>query len=174
LLEEFLSSGDGLRNFVRWNCTSSCPRDHVCCFLFENYRLAAPLHSTPKNATWFGRIFIFLAGSVGALQFGIAILKRKHILINPGQADRALQISSFVVEILFVAVLTPFLVMSIRQLIRREDQNKINQLITVFLILVWTYLLWQMIPGMAKELFSLLRYVIPTGWPNRVHQLFEV
>jgi hypothetical protein len=69
--------------------------------------------------------------------------------------DRALQISNFILELLFVALATPFLILSVRQFIRREDRNKVSQLITIFLTLIWAYLLWNVIPGIAKGVSSI-------------------
>jgi hypothetical protein len=105
----------------------------------------------PQKMTWFGRMFMFVAGSVGVFQFGLAILKTKHVTINPAWSDVGLPVSRFFLEILFLVLAIPFLIASIRSLIRREEPNKINRLITLFLILICAYLLWNVLPGMAKE-----------------------
>jgi FtsH-binding integral membrane protein len=111
-----------------------------------------PFHSNPQKITWFGRMFMFLAGSVGVLQFGLAILKRQQVTINPAWPDVGLPVTKFFLEILFLVLALPFLISSIRGLIRREEPNKINRLITVALAIVWAYLLWNVLPGMAKEI----------------------
>ncbi len=110
-----------------------------------------PFHSKPQKITWFGRMFMFLAGSVGVLQFGLAILKTRQVTISPTWSDRWLPLSKFFLEILFLVLALPFLIASIRALIRREEPNKINRLISVALAIVWAYLLWNVLPGMAKE-----------------------
>lgn len=117
-----------------------------------------PIHSKPQKITWFGRVFMFFAGSVGVFQFGLAILHREHVTISPVWLDIGLPVSKFILEILFLALAVPFLISSIKALIRREEPNKINRLITVALIVVWSYLLWSVLPGMAKEVSSVVHH----------------
>jgi hypothetical protein len=105
----------------------------------------------PQKITWFGRIFLFLVGLVFVYQSGLTILKSKHVLVNPTWFGIGLAVSKFFLEILFLVLALPFLIASIRALIRREEPNKINRLITVALAIVWAYLLWNVLPGMAKE-----------------------
>ena len=107
--------------------------------------------SKPQKMTWFGRIWMFLAGLTGVYGFGLPILKRLHVATNPAWSDVGLRVSKFILEILFLVLALPFLIASIRALIRREEPNKINRLITVALAIVWAYLLWNIVPGMAKE-----------------------
>ena len=89
----------------------------VAAFASKTIVWRPPIHSKPQKLTWFGRVFMFSAGSVGALQFGIAILKRRGVLLNPAWFDRALQMSKFILELLFIALVTPLLIIYIRQLI---------------------------------------------------------
>lgn len=105
----------------------------------------------PEKITWFGRSFLFLVGSVFVYQSGLTILKSKHVLVNPMWSAIGLPVSKFILEILFVVLALPFLISSIRGLIRREEPNKINRLITVALAIVWAYLLWNVLPGVARE-----------------------
>ncbi len=123
----------------------------VAAFVSKTMVWHPPFHSEPQKITWFGRMFMFLAGSIGVLQFGLAILKTKQVTINPAWYDRWLPVSKFFLEILFLLLALPFLTASIRALIRREEPNKINRLITAALAIVWAYLLWTVLPGMAKE-----------------------
>lgn len=53
-----------------------------------------PFPRNPQKITWFGRLFMFLAGSVGVLQFGLAILKKKQVTINPEWSNVGLPVSS--------------------------------------------------------------------------------
>jgi len=105
----------------------------------------------PQEMTWFGRIWMFLAGLTGVYGFGLPILKHLRVAINPAWSDVGLRVSKFILETLFLVLAVPFLIASIRALIRREEPNKINRLISVALAIVWAYLLWNVLPGMAKE-----------------------
>ena len=105
----------------------------------------------PQKITWFGRIFLFLVGSVFVYQSGLTILKSKHVLVSPSWSGIGLPVSKFFLEILFLVLAIPFLIASIRSLIRRDEPNNINRLITLFLTVICAYLLWNVLPGMAKE-----------------------
>jgi hypothetical protein len=122
----------------------------IAAFVSKTMIWHPPFHSKPQKITWFGRMFMFLAGSIGMLQFGLAILKTKQVT-NPAWSERWLPVSKFFLEILFLALALPFLIASIRALIRREEPSKVNRLISVALAIVWAYLLWNVLPGMAKE-----------------------
>jgi hypothetical protein len=117
-----------------------------------------PIHTSPQKITWFGRVFMFFAGSAGVLQFGLAILKRKHAIISPAWTDIGLHVSKFTLELLFVVLAVLLLISCIKALVRREEPNKINRLITVALTLVWAYLLWNVLPGIAKEVSSVVHH----------------
>lgn len=128
----------------------------VAAFVSKTIVWRPPIHNTPRKITWFGRVFMFLAGSVGVLQFGIAVLRRRGVLINPVWSDRALQTSTLILEFLFLTLVTPLLIVLIRQLIRREDPSKVNRVITVFLTAVSAYLLWNVIPDIVTKASGVL------------------
>ena len=108
--------------------------------------------SKSQKMTWFGRTWMFLAGLTGVYEFGLPILKQLHVVINPAWSDVGLRVSKFILETLLLLLVVPFLFASIRVLIRREEPSKINRLISVALVIVWAYLLWNVLPGMAKEI----------------------
>ena len=97
---------------------------------------------------------MFLAGLTGVYGFRLPILKRLHVATNPAWSDVGLRVSKFSLEILFLVLALPFLIASIRALIRREEPNKINRLITVALAIVWAYLLWNIVPGIGQGSFG--------------------
>ena len=45
----------------------------IAAFVSKTMIWHPPFHSIPQKITWFGRMFMFLAGSIGMLQFGLAI-----------------------------------------------------------------------------------------------------
>lgn len=98
----------------------------VAAFVSKTMVWHPPFHSESRKITWFGRMFMFLAGSVGVLQFGLAILRTKQVTINPAWSVRWLPVSKFFLEILFLVLVLPFLIASIRALIRREEPNKVS------------------------------------------------
>lgn len=110
-----------------------------------------PYPNKPQKITWFGRVFLFVAGSACMLQFGLAILKTKQVTINPAWSDRWLPLSKVFLGILFLVVALQALIASIRALIRREKPNKINRLTSVAFAIIVPYLLWNLLPIMAKE-----------------------
>ena len=123
----------------------------VAAFVSKSMVWHPPFHSEPQKITWFGRMFMFLASSVGMFQFGLAILKQLHVATHPIWSGVGLHVTKFILEVLFLVLALPFLISSVRALIRREEPNKINRLITAALAIVWAYLLWTVLPGMAKE-----------------------
>lgn len=54
----------------------------ACAFISKTIVWRPPIHSNPTKTAWFGRIFMFCVGLVGVLEFGGAIFKWNHTLVN--------------------------------------------------------------------------------------------
>jgi hypothetical protein len=84
------------------------------CFVSKTIVWGRMVGGKPQKITWFGRLFLFLAGSVGLCEFGLAILKRLRIAINPWWLAVALPVGKGVLFLLFLALAVPFIVVPIR------------------------------------------------------------
>ena len=116
--------------------------------------------SRPQKITWFGRIFLFLAGSVGVFQFGLTILKKQHVAVNPSLSDIGLPLSEVVLSLLFLSMAVPFLIVSIRDSwLRQENGTRTQRIISICLTLIFLYLVWEMAPAITRKALTLFRHL---------------
>jgi hypothetical protein len=81
----------------------------------------------PQTITWFGRTFLFLAGSVCVYRFGVAILSERRVTINPLWRDVGLPLSEVVLFVLALSLAVLFLIASIRDSwLRRSEGTRIQ------------------------------------------------
>jgi hypothetical protein len=109
-----------------------------------------------RKITWSGRLFLFLAGSVGVYEFGLAILKQLHVAINPSWRDIGLPVSEVALFVLFLSLAVPFIIVSIRDSwVRRKERAEIQPIISICLILIFLYLMWETTPTITRKVLTL-------------------
>jgi hypothetical protein len=110
-----------------------------------------------QKITWFGRLFLFLAGSVGVYEFGLAILKQLHVAIKPSWLDIGLPVSAVVLFVLFLSLAVPFTIVSLRDswVRLKERAGKIQQIISICLTLICLYLMWETTPAITRKVLAL-------------------
>jgi hypothetical protein len=114
----------------------------------------------PQKIKWFGRLFLFLAGSVGVYGFGLAILKQLHVEINPSWLDMGLPLSEVVLFVLFLSLAVPFLIVSIRDSwLRPKEGARIHRIISISLTLIFLYLIWETTPAITKKVLTLFQHL---------------
>lgn len=110
----------------------------------------------PQKMTWFGRIWMFLAGLTGVYGFGLAILKQLRVAINPASVDIGVSLSEVVLFMLFLSVVVPVLVVSVRDLwLKRKEETRIHRIISVCLTLIFLYLIWETTPAIMRKVLTL-------------------
>jgi hypothetical protein len=110
----------------------------------------------PQKITWFGRIWMFLIGSVLVCQSGLAILKWLHIAISPLWFDIGLPLSDVVLFVLALSLLVPVLVVSTGDLwLRRKEMTAIERIISICLSLIFLYLIWETTPAIVRKVLTL-------------------
>jgi len=110
----------------------------------------------PQRITWFGRVFMFLAGLAGAYQSTLAILKRKHFAINPTWSDIGLPLSEVALFVLFLSLVVPVLIVSIKDLwLKRKEDTRIQRIISICLALIFLYLIWETTPAIMRKILTL-------------------
>jgi hypothetical protein len=114
----------------------------------------------PEKITWFGRVFMFLAGSILVFQSGLNILKELHIAANPAWTDLGLPLSEVVLFALFLALAIPFLIAWIRDSWQgRREGARIERIIPVCLSLIFLYLIWETAPEIISKVLTLLHHL---------------
>ena len=97
------------------------------CFVSKTIVWGRMVGGKPQKIKWFGRLFLFLAGSAGLCEFGLAILKRLHTGISPWWNAIAVSISKDVLFLLFLALAVPFIVVPVRDSwLRRKKGTRIQ------------------------------------------------
>jgi hypothetical protein len=110
----------------------------------------------PQKITWFGRIWMFLAGSAAVYGFGLAILKQLHVAINPSWSQKGDSLSQGVLYLLFLSVAVPGVIVSVRDLwLKRKEETRIQRAISLFLVLIFSYFIGTAIPVIWKEVSAI-------------------
>jgi len=113
----------------------------------------------PQKITWFGRIWMFLAGSAGVYGFGLDILKQLHVAIKPSWLDIGLPLSEVVLFALFLSLVVPVQVISIRELwLKRKEETRTQRIISICLTLIFLYLIWEATPAIMRKVLTLFHY----------------
>jgi hypothetical protein len=111
---------------------------------------------SPQKTTWFGRVFMFLAASVGVYQFGVPILKRLDVAIDPSWLDIGQRLSEVVLFVLVLSLVVPFLIVSLRDLwLKRKEETRIQRIISICLTLIFLYLIWETTPAITRRVLTL-------------------
>jgi hypothetical protein len=114
----------------------------------------------PQKITWFGRVFMFFAGLAGIYQFTLAILKRKHVAINPAWLDVGLPLSEVVLFGLFLFLAVHVLVVSIRDSwVKPKEESRIQRIISICLTLIFLYLIWETTPEITRKVLALFHHL---------------
>jgi hypothetical protein len=127
----------------------------VASFVSKTIVYGHMLGGKPQKITWFGRIFLFVVGTTGAYQFSLAILKRRHVAINPAWSDIGVPLSEVVLFVLFLCFIVPFLIVSIRDSwLRRKDGTRIQRIISICLSLIFVFLIWETTPAIIRKVLT--------------------
>ena len=112
----------------------------------------------PQKITWFGRIYLFVAGADCVYGFGLAILKQLHVAISPAWLDIGQPLSEVVLFGLILFLVVPILIVSIRDLwLRRREESRIQRIISICLSLIFLYLIWETTPAIMKKVLTLFQ-----------------
>ena len=104
----------------------------IASFVSKTMVFGRILGGQPQKITWFGRIWMLLAGLTGVYGFGLPILKQLHVAIDPAWSATGQSLSEVVLFMLFLFLVMPFLVISIRDLwLKRKGETRIQRIISV-------------------------------------------
>jgi hypothetical protein len=114
------------------------------------------LGGKPQKITWFGRIFLFVAGLDCVYGFGLAILKQLHVAINPAWLDIGLPLSEVVLFVLALSLVVPVVIISARDSwLKRKEETRIQRIISICLTLIFLYLIWETTPAILRKVLTL-------------------
>ena len=124
----------------------------VASFLSKTIVWGRMVGGKPQKITWFGRLYLFLAGSVAVYEFGLAMLKQMHVAINPWCLDIGLPLGEVVMFVLFLSLAVPFLIASITESwVKRKEGTRIQRIISICLTAIFLYLIWETTPAIMRK-----------------------
>jgi hypothetical protein len=110
----------------------------------------------PQKTTRFGRVWMFLAGLTGVCGFGLPILKQLHVASNPASVDIGQSLSEVVLFMLFLSMVIPLLIVSVRDLwLKRNEETRVHRIISICLALIFLYLIWEATPAIMRKVLTL-------------------
>ena len=113
----------------------------------------------PEEIQWHGRIFLFVVGSVGAYQSGLAFLRELHPPIDFSGLERGLPLSNAILYVLALFFIVPALTGTLRELwLKRRGQSGLERVISIFMAAIFLYLIWETTPTMLGKVMSLFRH----------------
>ena len=128
----------------------------VASFFSKTMVFGRILGGKSQKMTWFVRVWMFLAGVTGVCGFGLAILKQLHVAINPTAVDIGQSLSEVVLFMLFLSMVVPFLVVSVRDLwLKRNEETGVHRIISICLALIFLYLIWEATPAIMRKVLTL-------------------
>jgi hypothetical protein len=129
----------------------------VASFVSKTMVFGRTFGGRPQKMTWFGRIWMFLAGLTGVYGFGLPVLKQLHVAINPAWSAIGQPLSEVVLFMLFLSLLVPVLIVSIRDSwLKRKEETRIQRVISICLAPIFLYLIWETTPAIMKRVLTLI------------------